>query len=145
VFNSRGYYLTNWSNTSSGLFFDLGGITVDGTGHAYVASLFENIIWKSDSQGNLLSRPSSPGSGNGQSAFPFGVAVDPVGNVYVADFGNHRIQKFDFSGNFLGAFGGSGVGNGTFGYPACVTVNQSNGQVVVTDISNNLIEQFSSS
>jgi hypothetical protein len=40
----------------------------------------------------FLTKWGTPGSGDGQFAYPNSVAVDGSGNVYVADGGNHNIQ-----------------------------------------------------
>jgi hypothetical protein len=108
----------------------------------------------------------------GQLNTPRGVAVNQSnGNVYVVDSSNNRVVAFDSNGKFLRAWGqdvvSAGPGNNGTGYEICVpangdsckegvsgstggsmsspqgiAVNQSTGDLYVTDQSNRRIQQF---
>jgi DNA-binding beta-propeller fold protein YncE len=97
--------------------------TVDSTGNVYVVDLAPPRIQKFASDGAFLLAWERPGSGPGESDFPYGVGVDAVGDVYVADSENHRIQKFDGTGAFLLAWGTLGSGDGQFDEPYDVAVD----------------------
>ena len=60
----------------------------------------------SRSDGALLRRFGSKGSGDGQLKRPAGVTVDQHGDIYVADRGNHRVVMFDKSGRYVEKFVG---------------------------------------
>ena len=57
----------------------------------------------------------------------------------VCDEGNHRLQVFEVNGKFLGKSGTKGGNIGEFNYPTSVAVLR-NGQIVVSDSSNNRIQ-----
>ena len=77
--------------------FAFQGMAVDGAGNVYVADTNLNRIQKFTSDGHLLAKWGSAGSGESQFHGPSGVAVDDAGNVYVAEMYNNRIQKFQAS------------------------------------------------
>ena len=60
----------------------------------YVADTEDGRIQKFDSDGTLITKWGSYGTGDGQFNGPSGIAVDSSGNVYVADTNNYRIQVF---------------------------------------------------
>ena len=66
-------------------------IAVDSIGNVYVADTANNRIQKFDSNGKLITKWGTEGSGQGQFKRPKG-SVDDNGNVYVADTGDNRIQ-----------------------------------------------------
>jgi RHS repeat-associated protein len=107
----------------------------------------------------------SSGSGNGQFDLPTWDAIDSSGNIWVVDKENNRIEKFSSSGTFIQAMGFGvsngekayeictttckagilGSGNGQFDKPSGISVNQSTGNVYVSDYGNDRIQEFSSS
>ncbi len=80
---------------------------------------------------------------------PESVAVDPKGNVWVVDVYNDRIVKFSPTGEQLGAYGSYGTEEGTeegkFYIPWGIAINQSTGNVYVTDQQNARVVELSSS
>ncbi|HEY6730094.1 MAG TPA: hypothetical protein VI039_03620 [Solirubrobacterales bacterium] len=114
----------------------------------------------------------SNGGGAGQMLFQRGTGVNQsTGNVYIADGGNNRVVVFNASGTFLRAFGqdvvSSGPGNSGTGIEICIPANgdvckagttgatggalsnpqglavdQSTGNVYVTDQNNLRVQQF---
>jgi DNA-binding beta-propeller fold protein YncE len=107
----------------------------------------------------------SSGTGAGQFSNPIAMAVDAGGNLWIVDYGNNRLEKFSSSGTFLDAFGfgvvngeekyqictsachagNAGSGSGQFKEPRGITINQSTGNIYVTDSGNGRIEELSSS
>ncbi len=101
------------------------------------------------------------GSGTGQFKEMKGIAVAPNGNVYVGDTPNNRVEEFTEKGEFIAAFGfgvtnekaefeictkeckagTAGSGNGQFNGPIGIVVAP-DGDVWVTDRSNNRVEEF---
>jgi tripartite motif-containing protein 71 len=94
-FTSEGVFASNYSGLGG---VDFGvkpcGMTVDPDGSAYATDQGTHRIWKFTSEGVVLSKWGTYGSGDGEFKRPRGVAVASDGSVYVADGHNHRIQKF---------------------------------------------------
>jgi RHS repeat-associated protein len=108
-------------------------------------------------------RSGTAGAGAGEFNEPEGVAIDSSGNVWVADYKNNRIDEFNEKGEFTAAFGFgvlnaesklqtctttckvglSGIGNGEFAGPAYLAF--SGGNLYVTDLENNRVEEFNTS
>jgi DNA-binding beta-propeller fold protein YncE len=85
----------------------------------------------------------TPGSGQGQFAYPLGVAVDAAGDVYVSDMGNHRIVKYTSEGVWITQWGTEGSGDRQFKDPGRIAVD-AGGNVYVADAGNNRIQKFDS-
>ena len=106
----------------------------------------------------------SKGTGTGQFEGPQHDALDSSGNVWVADYGNHRVEEFSSAGVFKLAVGWgvkdgkaeaetctasckpgiAGSGNAQFEGPFGIAVNQSSGNVYVSDSTGSRIEEISS-
>jgi streptogramin lyase len=106
----------------------------------------------------------SKGTGAGQFEGPQHDALDSSGNVWVADYGNHRVEEFSSAGVFKLAVGWgvkdgkaeaetctasckpgiAGSGNAQFEGPFGIAVNQTSGNVYVSDSTGSRIEEISS-
>ncbi len=106
----------------------------------------------------------SSGTGSGQFKLPTADAVDASGNVWVVDTENNRVEKFTTTGAFVQAMGfgvtdgaakyeictttckagTAGAGSGQFSSPSGIAINQTSGNVYITDQGNNRVEEFSS-
>jgi sugar lactone lactonase YvrE len=95
-------------------------LATDGAGGFYVASMFQNRVYRVTADGrlSLAAGTYSPGfSGDGGPAtsaqlnYPRGVAVDTAGNLFIADTGNNRVRKVTPGGAIFTV-----AGNGTQGY-----------------------------
>ncbi|MDW3666790.1 MAG: hypothetical protein QOA57_01420, partial [Nitrososphaeraceae archaeon] len=64
------------------------------SGNVYVADFSLDRIQKFTSDGTLITKWGTEGSGDRQFNYPYGVAVDSSGRVYVADDHNYRMQVF---------------------------------------------------
>ena len=115
-------------------------VAVDASGNIYIADTYNDHIQKLNSDGILLTKWGSTGTGDGQFWGPHGVAVDASGNIYVADL-QPPIQKFDANGNFLLKWGTFGTGDGQFWGSHGLAVDAS-GNVYVTETGNNRIQKF---
>ena len=73
------------------------GIAVGAAGRIYVCDTENHRIQVFDSDGNLVTRWGSYGTGLGQFRRPMGIAIHPNGDIYVADTDNHRIQVFSYN------------------------------------------------
>jgi YD repeat-containing protein len=92
----------------------------------------------------------SAGKENGQFTHPMDNAVDSSGNLWVADGYDGRVEKFSGAGAFIAAYGKAGTG-GTeggqepeFEEPVGVAVNQTTGNVYVTDQNNGRVVEIAS-
>ena len=84
----------------------------------------DDCIEKFTSDGVLLTKWGTSGSGDGQFDNPEGIAVDSAEDVYVADTVNDRIQKFDKDGAYISQFGSPGGGDGQFNGPYGVALDK---------------------
>ena len=67
---------------------------MDSSDNVYVGDFGENNrIQKFDSEGDLLTKWGTPGTGDGQFINPAGLAADASNNIYVVDGGNNRVQR----------------------------------------------------
>ena len=113
-------------------------------GNVYVGDFGENNrIQKFDSDGNLITKWGTPGTGDGQFITPTAIAIDSSDNIYVVDAGNNRIQKFDGDGKFITKWGSTGTGDGQFDRPVGIAIDSS-GNVFVAEEGNNRIQKFDS-
>ncbi len=104
------------------------------------------------------------GEGAGQFRSPEGDAIDSSGNIWVLDEGNNRLQEFSSAGTFIKTVGFgvsngkaefqtctsscragiAGSGNGQFNAPVALSINQSTGNMYVSDFGNNRVEELNS-
>lgn len=100
------------------------------------------VLFKQD--GTLLGMHGSHGEGPGEFIYPVAITQDDQGNYFVGEYGgNDRIQKFSPDGKFLLEFGSFGTEPGEFQRPSGVVWRD--GQVLVADAFNNVIQAFSDS
>jgi YD repeat-containing protein len=83
------------------------------------------------------------GAEGAQLSNPVSDAVDSHGNVWVASLANDRIEKFSPAGALLGSYGSYGTGVAELIRPWGIAVNQSNGDVYVTDEGNSRVTELS--
>jgi serine/threonine protein kinase/sugar lactone lactonase YvrE len=136
-------------------------VAVDHAGNVYVADTANNVIRKINGVTGIVTtlagaagtHGSADGTG-GSARFwaPFGIAVDGVGNVYVADTGNNIIRKITAGGvvtTLAGLAGHPGSDDGLRAYARFRNpwglADDSAGNVIVADMSNNAIRKISPS
>ena len=98
-------------------------LTVDVDGNVYITDTDNHQIQKFDSDGNLITKWGSQGSGIGQFNAPCGIAADLSGHIYIIDSGNYRIQKFTTDGTFVMQWGSRGGDDGQFRSPSDVVAD----------------------
>jgi hypothetical protein len=143
---------------TAALFNHPSGITVDGSGNAYIADTNNNTIRKlviaSGAVTTVAGQAGIAGSADGAGTAasfngPSGIAVDSTGNLYVSDTLNFTIRKVASTGavsTVAGAVGASGFTDATgtaarFHGPQGLTLDSS-GNVFVADTNNNAIRKF---
>jgi tripartite motif-containing protein 71 len=119
------------------------GVTQDAAGNIYAAAPSEQVVYKFDSAGNLLTKfgtPNTAGTADGQFNQPYDVAV--YGDrLYVSEVGNNRISVLGLDGTFIGKWGSGGKAHGQFLSPSGLAVDAS-GRIYVMDKGNERIEVF---
>ena len=133
------------------------GIALDSSNrNIYVTDSSNNVIRLINTGTGIVSTIAGTGSygyldGPASSAkfnFPNGIALDSSsGNIYVADSGNKVIRLINATTGMVSTFAGNGTlgfSNGPalqaeFNFPFFVTFDPSNGNVIVSDTSNNRI------
>ncbi len=119
------------------------GIAVDPSGNVYIVDRENEIAKKFDSNGNLISKWGSHGTGDGEFLKPTAMVLDSQDNVYIVDTGNNRMQKFDSDGKFIAKWGVSGQGHGQFTNPRGIAIDNHD-NVYVLDNGNNRMQKFDS-
>lgn len=119
------------------------GIDVDRYGNVYIVDRENEIAKKFDSDGKLISKWGSTGSGTGQFVKPTAMGLDSENNIYIVDTGNNRIQKFDSDGRFIAVWGSFGEKSGEFNNPRGIAIDVENDVVYVLDNGNNRVQKFS--
>jgi methionine-rich copper-binding protein CopC len=115
--------------TAIGQFAGVWGISVDATGHIYIAD-FDNarIVRMDDMAGTNWTTVGTFGVGTGEFFAPAGLFVDATGRIYVADYGgsagygadNHIIRMDDMTGKNWTTLGTMGGGVKEFTSPTSV-------------------------
>ena len=121
-------------------FGQLCGIACGNNGTFAVADWLNSCVHIFDSQGELIKKLGSQGSGYGEFKCPYDVAFGYNNELYVTDNHNHRVQKFNNCGDYLLQFGAKGAGAGQLCYPVGIATHQD--KVYVADCQNNRISVF---
>lgn len=120
------------------------GICILKDGRVAVADTHYHRIVLFRQDGTLLGMHGSHGEGPGQFIYPVAITQDDRGNYFVGEYGgNDRVQKFSPEGQFLLEFGSFGTEPGEFQRPSGVVWRD--GQILVADAFNNVIQAFSDS
>ncbi|HEY4811466.1 MAG TPA: SMP-30/gluconolactonase/LRE family protein [Solirubrobacteraceae bacterium] len=151
-FSPSGGYLAQFGSKGSGegQFNYPVGVAVNATsGDLYVSDAGDSRIEQFTPAGKSLTEFGTYGTGNGQLDAPTGLAVSSTGTLYIADQYNERISDWLPPGAggarmlYQAQFGSAGSGNGQFAYPFSDAID-GHGNVWVTDLVNNRIEELSS-
>jgi len=142
-FDINGVFLSSVNSVDLNNSVRINGLALDAMSNIYISDVYTGCVKKISTEGDLLLKWGTDGSGNGQFFKPAGIAKDNVGNIYVSDSLNHRIQKFSPDGEFLAKWGKCGGGNGEFVWPEGIAVD-SNNFVFVADHDNFRIQKFTS-
>lgn len=117
-----------------------GGLAIDSQGNVFVGSPDGDNISKLSSEGALISRWGTPGTGDGQFGRIYGVTTDFLGDVWITDSLNSCVQRFANDGRFLARWGGPPecVGQDLFG-PRGLTVDARQ-QVLIVDVNHRVLK-----
>jgi len=137
------------------------GVTVDSTGNVYIASYYQNRVFKVNAAGTIVvvagsgaQGSSGDGVAGGATAatlfHPYGVALDATGNIYIDDQYNCAIRKVDSTNTITtiagtpGSCGYSGDGGkanlAQLYYPAGITIDGS-GNLFIGDNNNCVVRR----
>ena len=116
------------------------GVTVDNeTGNIYIADTVNNCIKVFDSTGKYLFK-FGDNEAEGKMYRPLGVAI--CGDRILIS-GNSCILNYQLYGKFISKIGKSGNGELEFDCPFGLTIDESNGNIYVSDYQNNRIQILS--
>jgi sugar lactone lactonase YvrE len=110
-------------------------------------SLFLTMIFATGSEQVLAEQPPQYIGFWTAGTYPIDLATDDAGNVYITDSpsqGDHSIYKYSDTGALLARWGRRGNGPGEFDAPNGIAV-ASNGDIYVSEFSNNRVQRLSSS
>ena len=140
-----GRLLATWG---SGMMDFPHGFDVDDEGNVWAADQRGHVVYKWDSEGELLltiGRRGTPGDPP-LLAEPTGVAVAENGDIFITEGhsfaqGANRVTKYAGDGSFLMSWGETGSGIGEFNVPHDVAIDSA-GRVFIGDRANNRIQIF---
>ena len=117
------------------------GVTVENeTGIIYIADQDNKCVKVFDSTGKYLFK-FGDNRGAGKMYLPLSVAI--CGNRILISQRDHCILNYQLNGNFISKIGKCGNGELEFNYPLGLTIDESNGNIYVSDCSNNRIQILS--
>ena len=118
------------------------GVTVDDkTGNIYVADQFNHCVKVFDSTGKYLFR-FGDSKGEGKMNYPRGVAI--YGDRILITQGNNCILNYQLNGKFVSRIGRLGRGELEFNDLFSLTIDESNGDIFISDYNNNRIQILNS-
>ena len=117
------------------------GVTVDNkTENIYIAHQSNNCVKVFDSTGKYLFKFGDT-EDEGKMYLPLSVAIS--GDRILISQGNHCILNYQLNGKFISKIGKCGNGELDFNYPHGLTIDESNGNIYVSDCYNNCIQILS--
>ena len=116
-------------------------VTVDNkAGNIYIAELEDNCVKVFDSTGKYLFK-FGDNEDEGKMYLPLSVAIS--GDRILISQGNDCILNYQLNGRFISKMGKYGNGELEFNYPYGLTIDESNGNIYVSDCRNNRIQILS--
>ena len=117
------------------------GVTVDNeTGNIYIADQSNNCVKVFDCTGKYLVK-FGDNEDEGKMYLPLSVAI--CGDRIIISQGNNCILDYQLNGKFISKIGKFGKGELKFNYPLGLTIDESNGNIYVSDYRNNRIQILS--
>ena len=117
------------------------GVTVDNeTGNIYITDLSNNCVKVFDRTGKYLFK-FGDNEGGGKMYKPLSVAI--CGDRILISQGSHCILNYQLNGKFISKMGKCGNGELEFNCPFGLTIDESNGNIYVSDCNNNRIQILS--
>jgi DNA-binding beta-propeller fold protein YncE len=148
-FESDGDFVKSWgfapvqNDVVTDFMREPAGVAVDDAGDVYVTDVWASVIWKFDSEGDLLDMWTHPYA-SGDDFRPAGISLGRRG-VYITDYLNSAVHRFAYNGNLRDSWGGyDGTAIGEFTYPAALDVDADD-NIFVADSLNNRIQAINDS
>ena len=117
------------------------GVTVENkTGNIYIADQYNNCVKVFDSNGGYLFK-FGDNEDEGKMYQPLSIAI--CGDRILISQGNHCILNYQLNGKFISKIGKYGNGELEFDCPFGLTIDESNGNIYVSDYNNNRIQILS--
>ena len=117
------------------------GVTVDNkTGNIYIADQYNICVKVFDSTGKYLFKFGDT-EDEGKMDRPLSVAI--CGDRILISHGNHCILNYQLNGRFISKIGKYGKEELEFNWPTCLTIDESNGNIYVSEYNNNRIQILS--
>ena len=117
------------------------GVTVENeTGNIYIADQSNNCVKVFDSTGKYLFK-FGDNEDEGKMCRPLSIAI--CGDRILISQLNHCILNYQLNGKFISKIGECGKGEFEFNYPIGLTIDESNGNIYVSDYNNNRIQILS--
>ena len=117
------------------------GVTVENeTGNIYIADQFNSCVKVFDSTGKYLFK-FGDNEDEGKMNRPLSVAI--CGDRILISQCDHCILNYQLNGKFISKIGKYGNGEMEFNYPYGLTIDESNGNIYVSDFNNNRIQILS--
>ena len=116
------------------------GVTADETGNIYIADTENNCVKVFDSTGKYLFK-FGDNEGEGKMDWPLSVAI--CGDRILISQSNYCILYYTLNGKFFSKIGKYGNGELEFVWPYGLTIDESNGNIYVSDCFNHRIQILS--
>jgi DNA-binding beta-propeller fold protein YncE len=149
------------AGSGKGQFYGPLGVSIDSSGDIWVVDLANERVEEFNEGATYLRQFGSSGSGAGQLSSPMNVAF-AGGNAYVTDESNNRLDEFSMTGSFVQAIGWgvsngkaeletctssckagvAGLGNGQFDAPRGLTTDPVSGNLYVSEISGDRVQEI---
>ncbi len=126
VFSPTGRYLKLISGLDTPL-----GVAVSSDERVFITNAGRGNVEVYDSNSALLYKL---GSGDGEFTHPVAIAVIGDGTAYVADSDEDMIKVYNPDGSFKFSFGTNGSEDSQFTYPTSISIDESLGEIVVSDL-----------
>jgi tripartite motif-containing protein 71 len=152
------------AGSGNGQFNALEGVSVDTSGNIWAVDYGNARIEEFNEAGEYELKFGSAGAGAGQLNAPMDIAF-AGGNMYVTDESNNRIDEFSTAGSFIKTIGWgvsngkeeletctsscqagiAGSGNGQFSLPRGLTTDPASGNLYVTEIGGDRVQEITTS
>ncbi len=143
VFNSQGIFQRKFGQRgiSSGSFDEPTKIAIDASKNLYVTDYHNNRIQVFSNTGSFIRQIDSGLIPNGEITYPNTIAITSTDYIHFSGIGPTG-YIFDPASNFAGTFGGGLLRDGQLSTPFGVSVNPSNGEIIILDIDPLRIQTF---
>jgi streptogramin lyase len=152
------------AGSGNGQFNALEGVSVDSSGNIWAVDYGNERVEEFNEAGEYQLKFGSAGSGAGQFNAPMDIAF-AGGSMYITDESNNRVDEFSTTGTFIKTVGWgvsngkeeletctsscqagiAGPGNGQFNLPRGLTTDPASGNLYVTEIGGDRVQEITTS